>query len=155
MTPVIDFAVQQSCVDPKRIALVGNSFGGYLALRAAAFEHRLAAIVLCDGVWSFGDALTQYIPPESLKAINDGHHEQFDKGFTEKMNAPDTPVSMKWGFQQGEWQLHAIRRNKMLMKVRYVVILRDFPSSSCSKDSEVYNGRVGRQGSVSGTGFRR
>ena len=37
-------------VDPDRIALVGWSQGGALAARAAAFEHRLAALVLDPGV---------------------------------------------------------------------------------------------------------
>jgi pimeloyl-ACP methyl ester carboxylesterase len=46
-TPVVDWLVSQPGVDPQAIALVGRSFGGYLAPRAAAFEHRFAALV-CD-----------------------------------------------------------------------------------------------------------
>ena len=37
-------------VDAERIALMGISMGGYLAARAAAFEHRLSACILYNGV---------------------------------------------------------------------------------------------------------
>lgn len=47
LTPVLDWVVRQPGVDATRLALVGRSFAGYLAPRAAAFENRLAALV-CD-----------------------------------------------------------------------------------------------------------
>jgi pimeloyl-ACP methyl ester carboxylesterase len=53
VTPVIDFVVgnyEKQC-DLKRLALMGISMGGYLAARAAAFEHRIAACILDDGVY--------------------------------------------------------------------------------------------------------
>ncbi len=43
ITPAVDFALKLKGVDPKKIALMGVSMGGYLAPRAAAFEPRLAA----------------------------------------------------------------------------------------------------------------
>jgi alpha-beta hydrolase superfamily lysophospholipase len=46
---VIDVAVGLPGVDPKRIALSGWSLGGYLALRAASAEKRLAACVADPG----------------------------------------------------------------------------------------------------------
>ncbi|MGF6888362.1 pimeloyl-ACP methyl ester carboxylesterase [Nocardia sp. GAS34] len=51
VTPVVDFALALPEADPARLVLVGTSMGGYLAARAAAFEHRLAACVLHDGVY--------------------------------------------------------------------------------------------------------
>lgn len=45
--PVLDWLLPRPEVDPKAVVLVGRSFGGYLAPRAAAFEHRIAALV-CD-----------------------------------------------------------------------------------------------------------
>jgi len=41
----VDYLLTRKDVDPKRIALYGASLGGYYAPRAAAFEHRLAAVV--------------------------------------------------------------------------------------------------------------
>jgi hypothetical protein len=53
ITPVVDFLLRQDVVDPKRIVLWGESFGGYLAPRAAAFEHRLAGCIANSGVCDF------------------------------------------------------------------------------------------------------
>ena len=54
VTPVVDVAVTLPGVDPDRLALLGMSMGGYLAPRAAAFEHRLAACIAYDGVIEHG-----------------------------------------------------------------------------------------------------
>ncbi|MFL6326832.1 MAG: alpha/beta hydrolase family protein [Nitrososphaeraceae archaeon] len=53
VTPVVDYALTTRTkeIDPNRIALMGMSMGGYLAARAAAFEHRLSACILNDGVY--------------------------------------------------------------------------------------------------------
>jgi hypothetical protein len=42
---MVDFAIAQPETDAARIGLTGWSFGGVLVFRAAAFEHRLAAVV--------------------------------------------------------------------------------------------------------------
>ena len=51
VTPVVDFAFTRPEVDVTRLALIGTSLGGYLAARAVAFERRIAACVLHDGVY--------------------------------------------------------------------------------------------------------
>jgi len=60
VTPVVDYVLSRPDVDPRKIALVGLSFGGYLAPRAAAFEHRLAALVADGGVFDF---FANAVPP--------------------------------------------------------------------------------------------
>ena len=47
MRPDFESVVSQPVVDPKGLVLLGRSFAGYLAPRAASFEHRPAALV-CD-----------------------------------------------------------------------------------------------------------
>jgi pimeloyl-ACP methyl ester carboxylesterase len=49
ITPVVDYALSRKEVDPGSLALMGISMGGYLVPRAAAFEHRLAALVANPG----------------------------------------------------------------------------------------------------------
>ena len=53
VTPVIDYvdANYKNHCDMKRLALMGISMGGYLAARAAAFEERISACILDDGVY--------------------------------------------------------------------------------------------------------
>lgn len=54
ITPIIDYLIRRRVtdVDPRRIALTGLSMGGNLVARAAAFEHRIAALVCEPGVYS-------------------------------------------------------------------------------------------------------
>ena len=55
VTPVVDHALDLDGVDNDRIALTGWSLAGYLALRAASAEHRLAACIAdpgTDGIWA-------------------------------------------------------------------------------------------------------
>jgi dienelactone hydrolase len=69
VTPVIDYLPTRKDVDPKRIALHGLSLGGYLAPRAAAFEHRLAACIADDGVYDYGIAQLNGVPADKLDAV--------------------------------------------------------------------------------------
>ena len=74
VTPVIDFVAknyERQC-DLKRLALMGISMGGYLAARAAAFEHRIAACILYDGVYDGYDAFASSFPKSLLTAIENG-----------------------------------------------------------------------------------
>lgn len=52
ITPVVDYLRSRRDVDPARIVLNGSSLGGGLVLRAAAFEHRLAAVVADPAIYS-------------------------------------------------------------------------------------------------------
>ncbi|MCS5497095.1 hypothetical protein NY547_07590 [Cnuibacter physcomitrellae] len=57
ITPLVDFVLAQPETDAASVALTGWSFGGLLVMRAAAHEHRLAAVV-ADPV--FYNPLTPY-----------------------------------------------------------------------------------------------
>ncbi|MFD9698350.1 alpha/beta hydrolase family protein [Lentzea sp. NPDC059081] len=59
VTPAADLALTLPEVDGERLALMGMSLGGYLAARAAAFEHRLAACILYDGVYDLHETLAE------------------------------------------------------------------------------------------------
>ncbi len=49
--PVVDYALTRPEIAPDKIVLGGWSFGGLLAPRAAAFEHRIAALFADPGQW--------------------------------------------------------------------------------------------------------
>ena len=69
VTPVVDFALTLPGVDPAKIALMGVSFGGYLAPRAAAFEKRIKALVANDGIYDFGVTQLAGVPPDQREAF--------------------------------------------------------------------------------------
>jgi Alpha/beta hydrolase family len=69
VTPVVDYALTRKDIDPRKIALHGQSLGGYLAPRAAAFEHRLAACISDDGVYDFGVGTLAGIPPDAREQV--------------------------------------------------------------------------------------
>ncbi|MER6349220.1 alpha/beta hydrolase family protein [Streptomyces sp. NPDC001595] len=70
VTPVLDYALDLPGVDPDRVVLVGTSLGGLLAVRAAAYEHRLAGCVAHDAVWQLGDVVA--LPPFVLEWVEQG-----------------------------------------------------------------------------------
>ncbi|MGA2181439.1 MAG: alpha/beta fold hydrolase [Bryobacteraceae bacterium] len=79
ITPVVDAMLRHREVDPKRIALVGVSQGGYWAPRALAFEHRIAAGVADPGVWDVSDPWLRNLPEFVRRMLDGGNKSQFDR----------------------------------------------------------------------------
>lgn len=102
VTPAVDFLLARKDVDPKRIAIHGLSLGGYLAPRAAAFEHRLAACICDDGVYDFGIAQLGSFPPDKreqvLAAITAPSAPELDAKLDEAMK---TSSVARWMFTHG------------------------------------------------------
>jgi len=98
VTPAVDYALSRPDVDGDRLALKGMSLGGYLAARAAAFEPRLKAVVLYDGVWSFYDSIVGILSPEAKKALDDENAATFDGLIAAQMEAN---TQIRWTFTQG------------------------------------------------------
>jgi len=69
VTPVTDYLVTRRDVNPTGIALYGGSFGGYLAPRAAAFEHRLAACIADAALFDPATLSTKMFAPEITSAL--------------------------------------------------------------------------------------
>ncbi|WP_406137720.1 alpha/beta hydrolase family protein [Streptomyces sp. NBC_01089] len=101
VTPAVEFALTLPEVDADRIALVGTSLGGYLAARAAAFEPRIAACILHDGVYDV--------------------HATFEAVFRAAAEVPgglDTvmaqSVSARWLVHNGLWTLGVSGADELL-----------------------------------------
>jgi pimeloyl-ACP methyl ester carboxylesterase len=78
VTPVVDWLRRQPNVDRRRISLAGQSFGGYLVARAAAFEHRLAAVVADPGVVAPFKTWSMSLPPSLLELLYQGQRKEFN-----------------------------------------------------------------------------
>lgn len=57
ITPVMNYALQLSDIDPARIAVMGLSFGGSLVLRAAAYEHRMKICISNPPAYDWGSTI--------------------------------------------------------------------------------------------------
>ncbi len=69
ISAVIDAAVRREDVDANRIVLIGESWGGYLAPRAAARDPRVAACVLDPAQIGLYRAMLAHLPlPDRLKS---------------------------------------------------------------------------------------
>ncbi len=70
--PVIDFVESRADLDETHIAIVGRSFGGYLAPRAAAADHRISALAADPAQTDMITPLVSKLPAEMAKLLDRG-----------------------------------------------------------------------------------
>jgi dienelactone hydrolase len=87
----VDFLGDRPEVDASRIALYGASQAGYWAPRAAAFEHRLAAVIADPGVVDVSTSWKDHIPTE-LVALLDANDETAFNTAIESVTREMTPA---------------------------------------------------------------
>ena len=103
--PVVDHLVARPDVDAERIALLGVSFGGLLAPRAAAFEKRLAACVANGGVLDFlGPRIPKGMTREQFAQFIRESPAQVDAALREEATKS---VATRWGLENGEFTFQA------------------------------------------------
>lgn len=104
-TPVVDYVLAEKAhvVDADRLVLVGNSFGGYLAARAAAFEPRLSAVVLVGGVWDVYAGFSKQFQGDLVSIYEAGNFTEFDDTVLSLRDANQLPTQAAWGLDYGLW----------------------------------------------------
>jgi pimeloyl-ACP methyl ester carboxylesterase len=101
ITPVVDYALTRPEIDPAKLVLLGQSMSGLLAPRAAAYEHRLAAVIALDGVCDLGDISTAPLPfdrAEAERRLRADTDPELDAMF-EKLMA--TNPMLRWAVNHG------------------------------------------------------
>lgn len=107
ITPVVDFALTRSEVDPAKIALMGVSFGGYLAPRAASAEHRLAACIADPGELSLFAEMKSRMPAFIARELPRGN--PLVLGLLSLMlSRRSRHVTAGWGLRRGRW-VHGVK----------------------------------------------
>ncbi len=129
VTPVVDFALTRPEVDPARMALLGISFGGYLAPRAAAFEHRLKAPIANGGVYDFHYTATQG-NPEAEAALDDPEASaEMDASIRQTM---ETNPSLRWAMSNAMFTFQASSPSDWMRMTRPYV-MRDVAGKITSR----------------------
>jgi len=100
ITPVVDYALTRGEIAADKIVLFGYSLGGYLVARAAAFEHRVAALILDDGIHDFHAAFASSLPPFLWSWIEAGRDDVAVPVLT-MLTAVNRQV--RWGLPNGMW----------------------------------------------------
>ncbi len=113
ITPVIDFALTRKEVAADKIALFGYSLGGYLVARAAAFDHRPAAIILDDGIMDFHAAFEHMFPPFLVSWIHE-HNDEDANAVLRMIMALKTGA--RWAMQNGMWTFGAASPSEFVRK---------------------------------------
>ncbi len=105
VTPIVDYLLTRTDVDPDKLVLTGVSQGGYWAPRAAAFEQRLAAVVADPGVMQVWQSWANNLPPgeiEAFYALTGAEQEQasqeLDQGLAE-LSAQDPELAFVAAFR--------------------------------------------------------
>lgn len=116
ITPVVDYLLTRKEVDPNKIVLWGQSLGGYLAPRAAAFEHRLAGCIANGGVYDFLGGFTSIFNMEREEFLNFAlsDSEGFNKAVKEKM---ELNSKAKWSFSHGMYVFGVNTPAEFILKV--------------------------------------
>jgi alpha-beta hydrolase superfamily lysophospholipase len=114
VTPVVDYAISRSDVDPSRIGLLAVSMGGFLGPQAATKEHRLKVLVANPGVldWSaIYEGFLSQIDPELLPLL-DTDEAAFNARIGQYMQADEL---LRWGLADSMWH-HGVNTPAALMK---------------------------------------
>lgn len=98
VTPVVDYC--EAVPDASRLGLIGVSFGGYLAPRAAAFEPRIGAVVTIDGLFDGYESVTNLLTPE-LKTLLDA--DEVDAFNAALYTAMADNTGLRWYIEHALW----------------------------------------------------
>jgi pimeloyl-ACP methyl ester carboxylesterase len=100
ITPVVDYALTRREIAADKIGLLGYSLGGFLVARAAAFEHRLAALILDDGIYDFRAAFAGSLPSFVESWIE---QRRDDVAIPVLTMLTTVSTQVRWGLRNGMW----------------------------------------------------
>lgn len=81
ISQVLDWLDGQNELGTSDYVLIGRSFGGYLAPRAACSEKRLAALICDPGQMDIAGSLDKILPPNLMMLLKEGRAEELNAIF--------------------------------------------------------------------------
>lgn len=113
---VIDEMVKRPDIDTQRIALVGWSFGGFLAARAAANESRLAALIVDPGMWDLLETMRAMLRKFGADDLAAALPDVTDEMLAPVMNVIERNPSLRWTIIQRGFWTHGVNSFAQYMK---------------------------------------
>jgi pimeloyl-ACP methyl ester carboxylesterase len=102
IAPVVDFALLNENIDKRKIALLGISFGGYLAPRAASGDARIAACIADPGEYSLLEEMKARLPALLAARFPEGNRialSIFKAALRRRLSHP----TKGWGLRRCLW----------------------------------------------------
>lgn len=94
----VDYVLRRTDVDKNRLVLIGSSFGGYFAGRAAAFEKRLTAVVALPIIWAPGEIAVELLGLDPTRPYPNNLESQLDMSKSIVRTVIHSDIRMRCGF---------------------------------------------------------
>jgi dienelactone hydrolase len=108
VSAVLNALLPRPEVDDERVVLGGWSFGGFLAPRAACFEHRIAALIADPGQWDQRSNLAMAMPAEKVAQFPDGVARSDLADLEAQLRTPSAPAGMRWRLLQRGFYVNGV-----------------------------------------------
>lgn len=118
VTPVIDYLFNREEVDKNRLGLIGISLGGYLAARAVAFERRISACILNDGVFDVYISFVRHMPKFITDIVENNIESKAEVINSAVEEAMEQNTGARWGYSHGMWVFGAASPFDLIRKTR-------------------------------------
>jgi alpha-beta hydrolase superfamily lysophospholipase len=128
VTPVVDHCRTVSEIDTSRLGLIGVSFGGYLAPRAAAYEPRIRAVVTIDGIYDGYESVTNLLTAELKTLLGRDEAEAFNAAMHVAMEG-DT--GLRWYIEHGLWCFRVATPYDFFVRARSYTLARHAERITC------------------------
>jgi pimeloyl-ACP methyl ester carboxylesterase len=122
--PVVDHLLARPEVDPQRIVLMGASFGGYLAPRAASGEHRLAACIADPGEFDLFRAIQDRLPAFLARQLPKGNRLALE-AVKVILNRVVRQPTRGWSMRRGMW-VHGVSTPLDYVRLSQAYTLRGY-----------------------------
>lgn len=115
VSPILDWLDPLPFVESTKVGLLGVSLGGYLAVRAAAFEDRLAAVILNDAIHDVADGVEEIFGEKAMQHEAAGDLDRFHEELERESR---TNTKLHWLANQLRWAFATNTTHEALQKVR-------------------------------------
>ncbi|QEA58246.1 alpha/beta hydrolase [Leuconostoc koreense] len=102
----------------KTAYLIGMSLGGYLSMRAAAFEPRIEKVIAFDVYYSMMDSLTMKLPSKAVSAVNKIDNSIIATLVNRKiMTAVKNDVDLEFKIRKGNEVMHTDKPSNLIKSI--------------------------------------